>query len=67
MSHGSLIRFSSVEEGLREAARRLHDNYLSEGGSFYYGKTLSAVRTKFCPNSSTWVNLVYGRMKQLLP
>ena len=67
MSKGSLIRYSSVEEGLRAAARCLHNNYLSEDGCFYYGKTLSAVKTKFCPSSSTWVNLVYGRMKQLLP
>ena len=67
MSKGSLIRYSSVEEGLRVAARCLHNNYLSEDGCFYYGKTLYGVRTKFCPNSSTWVNLVYGRMQQLMP
>jgi len=65
MSNGHLIKYSSLEEGLRVAAQKLHNNYLSEGGCFYYGKTLSAVNTKFC-GSSTWVNLVYGRMQQIL-
>lgn len=66
MSNGKLIRYNSVEEGLRVAAQKLHDNYLTEGGKFYYGKTLSGVKTKFCPASSTWVNLVYGRMEQIM-
>lgn len=65
MSNGKLIKYNSLEEGLEIAAQKLHDNYLSEGGKFYYGKTLSAVRTKFCP-SDTWVNLVYGRMNQIV-
>lgn len=66
MANGKLIRYNSVEEGLRVAAQKLHNNYLTEGGCFYYGKTLSAVKTRFCPNSSTWVNLVYGRMEQMI-
>ena len=66
MSNGKLIKFSSVEEGLQKAAERLHNNYLTPGGKFYYGKTLSAVKTKFCPSSKTWVDLVYGRMKQII-
>ena len=65
MSGGRLIRYSSEEEGLETAARTLHKNYLSEGGSLYYGKTLSAMNTKFC-GSSSWVSLVYGRMKQIV-
>lgn len=65
MSNGKLIRYSSLEEGLEVAAKTLHNKYLTEGGSFYYGKTLSAVRTKFCP-SDTWVSLVYGRMNQIV-
>lgn len=65
MSNGKLIRYGSLEEGLEVAAKTLHNKYLSEGGSFYYGKTLSAVRTKFCP-SETWVGLVYGRMNQIV-
>ena len=64
-SGGKLKRYDSLEEGLYAAARLLHNNYLTEGACYYYGKTLEGVHTKFCP-SSTWVNLVYGRMKQLL-
>lgn len=66
MSHSGLIKFASVEEGLEKAAQTLHNNYLSQGGKFYYGPTLAAMKTKFCPASSTWVNLVYQRMEQIL-
>ena len=66
MSKGNLIKYNSVEEGLEVSAKTLHNKYLTKGGVFYYGKTLSAVKTKFCPASSTWVNLVYGRMKQII-
>lgn len=63
---GSLIQFASVQEGLEKAASTLHKNYLSEGGRFYYGKTLAAVRTRFCPVNPNWTNLVYGRMEQII-
>lgn len=66
MKNGKLIQYSSVEDGLETAAKKLHDNYLTPGGKFYYGKTLSGVKTRFCPASSTWVDLVYGRMKQIV-
>ena len=66
MSKGKLIRYSSVEEGLRVAAQKLHQNYLSEGGKYYNGKTLVAVKINFCPNSSKWINLVYSGMKQII-
>lgn len=66
MVNGKLKKFSSVEDGLEQAAKTLHNNYLTPGGRFYYGKTLSAVKTKFCPSSSTWTSLVYGRMKQIV-
>lgn len=65
MSNGKLLKYNSVEEGLEVAAKTLHNKYLTKGGVFYYGKTLSAVKTKFCPASTTWVDLVYGRMKQI--
>ena len=55
----------SVEEGLEVAAKKLHSNYLTPGGRFYGGKTLAGVKKKFCP-SSTWVDLVYGRMSQMM-
>lgn len=66
MSNGKLIHYSSSEEGLEAAARLLHNKYLTEGGSYYSGKTLTCVQKRFCPNSSTWVNLVYGCMKQIV-
>ena len=65
-SSGSLIQFSSVEEGLEKAASALHNNYLTPGGRFYCGKTLEAVRTRFCPVNPNWTNLVYGRMQQII-
>ncbi len=65
-SGGSLLQFATVQEGLEKAANTLHRNYLSEGGRFYYGKTLSAVRTRFCPVNPNWTNLVYGRMEQIV-
>ena len=66
MSKGKLIRYSTPEEGLEAAAKLLHNKYLTPGGSCYYGKTLSSVQKRFCPNSSTWVNLVYGCMKTIV-
>ena len=65
MRGGKLIQFSSVENGLREAAKLLHNKYLTPGGSFYRGKTLQGVQKNFCPSGS-WISLVYGRMKQVL-
>lgn len=66
MSANGLIKFSSVEDGLEKAAQTLHDKYLTPGGCFYYGTTLAAMKTRFCPASPTWVNLVYGRMEQIM-
>ena len=66
MNKNGLIKYNSVEEGLIAAAKALHNNYLTEGGRFYHGKTLCGVKTKFCPASSTWVELVYGRMQQIM-
>lgn len=66
MGNNGLIRFASVEDGMEKAAKSLHDNYLTQGGRFYYGSTLAGMKTKFCPASSTWVNLVYQRMQQIL-
>ena len=66
MSNGKLIHYSSTKEGLEVAAKKLHQNYLTPGGKFYGGKTLSGVKKKFCPASSTWTNLVYGRMQQVV-
>ena len=66
MSNGKLINYATVDEGLTVAAQKLHANYLTPGGKFYHGKTLTAVKTNFCPASSKWVSLVYGRMQQIV-
>ena len=66
MSGGKLIKFESLEVGLRKAAEALSNNYLTEGGRFYHGPTLAGVKTRFCPASSTWVNLIYGNMKAII-
>ena len=65
MVNGKLKQFSSVEDGLEQAAKTLHEKYLMPGGKFYHGKTLAGIKMKFCPSSSTWTSLVYGRMKQI--
>lgn len=66
MSSKGLIKYSSDEEGLEAATKLLHNKYLTKGGSCYSGKTLSAVQKRFCPNSNTWVGLVFGCMKQVV-
>lgn len=66
MSNGKLVHYSSTKEGLEVAAKKLHQNYLTPGGKFYGGKTLAGIKKKFCPASSTWTNLVYGRMQQVI-
>lgn len=66
MSNGKLLKFSTVEEGLEKAASTLHNKYLSPNGRFYSGKTLSAVKKRFCPASSTWVDLIYKCMSQIV-
>lgn len=66
MYKGKLINYSSTEEGLEVAAKKLHTNYLTPGGKFYNGKTISGVKKKFCPASKTWVDLVYGTMNQIM-
>ena len=66
MSGGRLISYSTVEEGLEVAAQKLHNNYLTSGGKFYHGATLSGVKVCFCPASDTWVEKTFGRMKQVL-
>lgn len=66
MSNGKLIKYTSESEGLEAAAKLLHNRYLTPGGSCYSGKTIYGVQKRFCPNSSTWVGLVFGCMKQVI-
>lgn len=66
MANGKLLRFSTVEEGLEKAASTLHNKYLSTSGRFYAGKTLDGVKKRFCQASSTWTNLIYKCMSQMV-
>jgi len=66
MYKGELIKYDTPEEGLEAAAKLLHNCYLTEGGSYYYGKTLSDIQIRYCPGSSTWVGLVYGCMNVIV-
>ena len=63
MVKGKLLKYSSTEEGLEVAAKKLHQNYLTPVGKFYGGKTIAGVQKRFCPASTTWDDLVYGSMK----
>ena len=65
MSNGKMIKYNSCEEGLTAAAKLLHNKYLTKGGDYYLGKTLSSVKVNFCPVSG-WVDLVYGCMEQIV-
>ena len=57
-----LLAFESEEEGLLEAAKYLHENYLIEEGKYFHGFTLEDVKKCFCPDSQTWCKSVYGCM-----
>lgn len=63
MSNGSLIAYSSVYENLEETASNLHNNYLTEGGACYNGKTIVGVSVCYC--DSSWIDLVWERMQQI--
>ena len=65
MSNGKLIHYGSLAEGLETSARVLHEKYLTPGGSFYHGSTITGVGRVYCPES-TWPGLVYGRMQQIV-
>lgn len=66
MYKGKLIKYSSEAEGLKVAAKKLHENYLTPGGKYYNGKTINGVQKRFCPASDTWDDLVYGCMKYVV-
>ena len=66
MSKGKMIQFNSEEEGLEAAAKLLHNRYLTEGGTYYEGKTLKDVQKNFCPKTTKWIDLVYERMEKIV-
>ena len=66
MGGGGLMPFGSLEEGIEESAKLLRDNYLTEGGVYYHGTSISGVKVSFCPGSPTWEGLVFGCMSYLV-
>ena len=57
-SNCSFAYFPSVNQFVDYHAEMLHTNYLTPGGSFYHGKTPSAVVTDYCPGCSEWPGTV---------
>lgn len=67
MGSSGMICYGSKNEGLEEAAKLLHNNYLSEEGKYYHGATLEGVQKSFCSESpERWKGLVYGCMKLIV-
>lgn len=63
---GSLIEYESVEQGLRAVANNLAQNYLTEGGKYYKGKTLKDVNIRYCTSSNEWAGKVYSIARKIL-
>ena len=56
--------FESYEDAINTVAQALSKNYLTPSGSFYYGKTMEAVNTKYASDSG-WHQKVYSYMEYL--
>ena len=56
--------FESYEDAINTVAQALSKNYLTPSGSFYYGKTMEAVNTKYASDSA-WHEKVYSYMEYL--
>lgn len=66
MHKGSLIKYDTPKQGLEAAAKLLHKSYLSEDGIYYSGKTLKDIQKMFCPDVSSWEDLIYSCMEQII-
>lgn len=53
-SNCSFAYFKSVNEFVDYHGEMLHRNYLTPGGAYYHGKTLSGVVQSYCPGCSSW-------------
>ena len=53
-----------AEDAINTVAQALSKNYLTPSGSFYYGKTMEAVNTKYASDSG-WHEKVYSYMEYL--
>ena len=56
--------FESYEDAINTVAQALSKNYLTPSGSFYYGKTMEAVNTKYASDSG-WHEKVFSYMEYL--
>ena len=56
--------FESYEDAINTVAQALSKNYLTPSGSFYDGKTMEAVNTKYASDSG-WHEKVYSYMEYL--
>ena len=56
-SKHSYRSFASKEECIYYTADLLHRQYLTEGGRYYYGKTVRGVNIKYC-SSFTWAKKI---------
>ncbi|MBP3596073.1 MAG: hypothetical protein J6J60_01545 [Clostridia bacterium] len=64
MGNGELIRYETAYDNLEATAQNLHENYLSPGGSFNNGTTISGVSVCYC--GPEWPPLVWERMTQII-
>ena len=64
MGSSGLRRYETIDQNLEATAQNLHNNYLSPGGSFNNGTTISGVSVCYC--GPEWPPLVWERMSQIL-
>ena len=72
-SNCSFAYFNSAYEFIDYHARMLHNNYLTEGGAYYHGKTPSGVVVSYCPGCTSWpssvisiANSLFSHVKDVL-
>ncbi len=58
------LSFGSREECVEYMADLLKDNYLSEGGKYYKGKTTQSVSIRYCEQSASWYSQVESLMQR---
>ncbi|MCD8024585.1 MAG: glucosaminidase domain-containing protein [Candidatus Gastranaerophilales bacterium] len=53
MKSGSIIHYSSLEEGIEAVIKNLANNYIGQGLT-----TISEIGAKYCPSSQSWIDSV---------
>lgn len=64
-SNSELMRFNTVEEGIRYTAKNLAENYLRENGKFHNGYTLESIAKCFNTVDPKWVFKIRSCMKRI--